>query len=140
MESRTSLLTLVAALTAVFAVGCSKHPQQATHVSDTEIASRLSGTWSEPASGGQNFKTTFYPDGRGITLMWPVGQPESAALRLSISWVVTNGVLIRTITDSSDHKSFRIGRVLKTPVVSMSSDQIVIRDQTHAYTIQKGTE
>jgi len=140
MKSCTSLLTLVAALMATFVIGCSKHPQQQSsrkpaNISDVDIAVRLHGTWSEPTSGDHNFKTTFYPDGHGVTLMWPVGEPEETAIRLGISWSVTNGVLIRTITDTSDHKSFRIGRVLKTPVVSMSSDQIVLEDRTNQYTI-----
>jgi hypothetical protein len=140
MKSCTSLFAIAAALMATFVIGCSKHPQQHSSrtpasTSDVDIAGRLQGTWSEPASGGQNFKTTFYADGRGVTLMWPVGQPESVALRLGISWSVTNGVLIRTITDTSDHKSFGIGRVLKTPVVSLSSDQIVLGDQQKEYTI-----
>ena len=47
---------------------------------------------------------------------------------------------LSAVTDTSDHKSSRIGRVLKTPVVSMSSDQIVIHDQKQAYTIHKDSD
>jgi hypothetical protein len=140
MKSYSSLFTIVAALMATFVISCSKHSQQSSQhkpisMSDADITAQMHGTWSEAPDGGQNFKTTFESDGQGVTLMWPVGQPESTALRLGISWVVTNGVLIRTITDTSDHKSFRIGRVLKTPVISLSSDQIVLADRTKQYTI-----
>ena len=107
--------------------------------SDADIAVRLLGTWFEPADGSLNFKSTYYADGHGITLMWPVGKPESTAIRLGISWSVTDGVLIRTITETSDQQPSRIGRVLKTPVVSVSSDRIVLKDQMKTYTIHKDT-
>ena len=144
MKSYTSLFTIVAALMATFVIGCSKHSQQSSQhkpisMSDADIAAQMHGTWSEgtgPEFGGNhNFKTTFDADGRGVTLMWLVGQPESTAERIGISWWVTNGVLVRKITDRSVHKTLRIGYMLKTPVLSVSSDQIVFLEGTNQFTI-----
>jgi hypothetical protein len=104
----------------------------ATTQSDADIASALVGTWMPPLSEQTTMhgKATYYRDGHGIELLWPVGQPESTAVRIETRWSVTNRVLIVACVKSSDPGRVPVGVELKDRILSVTADEYVFEPES----------
>ena len=95
--------------------------------SDAEISKALVGTWIDAPTEQEpmHARVTYFADGHGVQLVWPAGQPESAAIRIECTWSVTNSILILTSVKSSNTQVVPIGIVIKDRIVSISADQFV---------------
>ena len=95
--------------------------------SDADISKALIGTWidgpseQEPMHG----KVTYFADGHSVELVWPVGRPESTAIRIETQWSVTNSILILTSVKSSNTQIVPIGIQIKDHIISISENQFV---------------
>jgi hypothetical protein len=75
-------------------------------------------------------KATYNVDGHGVELLWPVGQPESTALRIETRWSVTNHVMVVIGVKSSDPGKVPVGMELKDRILSITSDQYVFEPES----------
>jgi len=94
---------------------------------DKELAKRLVGTWTtDPAELGPIVSTaTYKADGTGTELVRPRDQPESAGVRVTTTWSITNGILRIKSIASSDPQRIPVGIDLKDRIISISADKFV---------------
>ena len=92
---------------------------------DKEIAKRLIGTWStDPSDLGPITATvTYKANGTGTQVIRPRGEPETASVRVTTRWSITNAVLHMTSTASSDPQRIPVGINLKDRIISISADK-----------------
>jgi len=108
---------------------------------DADIAKALVGTWTETVSDNEpmHTKVTYNADGRGVELIWPRNQPPSAALRLEMTWSVTNRILVLKCVKSSDTQKVPEGLEIKDRIISTSPDQFIFQSVDYANTEKKYT-
>jgi hypothetical protein len=94
---------------------------------DKDLAKRLVGTWVNDPAGTEAMVSTatYNPDGTGMELVRPRGAPESAGVRVSTRWSITNSVLCITSTASTDPQKIPVGINLKDRIVSITADRFV---------------
>ncbi len=68
---------------------------------------------------------TYKSDGTGTELVWPRGEPQSAGVRVTTRWSITNAVPYITSTASSDPQRIPVGINLKDQIISVSADKFV---------------
>jgi hypothetical protein len=94
---------------------------------DKDLTKRLIGTWMTDPAGTEPMVSTatYNPDGTGSELVRPRGEPESAAVRVTTRWSITNAVLHITSTASSDPQKIPVGIKLQDRIISISADKFV---------------
>jgi len=94
-------------------------------LNDKELAKRLVGTWStDPSDPGPITGTaTYKADGTGTQVVRPRGEPETASVRVTTRWSITNAVIYMTSTASSDPERIPVGINLKDRIISISADK-----------------
>lgn len=96
-------------------------------LSDAEISKALIGTWIDAPSEQEPMhgRVTYFADGNGVELVWPVDKTESSGIRIETRWSVTNNVLILTSVKSSNTKIVPVGVVIKDRILSISAEKFV---------------
>ena len=94
---------------------------------DKDLTKRLIGTWiTDPAGTELAVSTaTYSADGTGSEFVRARGEPESAAVRVTTRWSITNAVLHITSTASTDPQKIPVGIKLQDRILWISADKFV---------------
>src|SRR5579859_239135 len=94
---------------------------------DKELAKRLVGTWiTDPGEPGPTVSTvTYNADGTGSEVVRLREQSESAGVRVTTIWSITNGVLCIKSIASTDPQRIPVGINLKDRIISISANKFV---------------